>query len=487
MGMLRAVKLLASVGLSVAVASCVLLLTWTPSAGPRKAQAATGRPNFVFVLTDDMRYDDLSYMPKTRSLLEGKGMAFDNALVSNPLCTPSRASILRGQYPHNTGVWTNKPTSPDGGEPAFRANGDDQDSLATRLQGAGYSTGLFGKYMNHYSDTYIPPGWDRWFTTYTFDYFDYKANDQGTVGRFGTASRDYATDVIKSKAVQFVSDSVARGEPFFAYVAPFAPHYPSTPAPRDEHDYDNTQAPRLPSFNEADVSDKPPWIQQLPELGQTKTASMDSRHEDRIETLQAVDDTVGKLVATLRNDGQLANTYIFFTSDNGEFYGEHRITNGKARPYEEAYRIPLLVRGPGVARGDRTAKMALNIDYAPTMLALAGEAQAPYFDGRPLTPLLDGTDPASWRIGSLIERRASNEGGGTPDSEGIRSENLSYVEYSTGEKELYDLSEDPYELTNEYDPDAPPTGMASRLKALKTCASDAVTPMVTCSVAEDGK
>jgi N-acetylglucosamine-6-sulfatase len=476
MGMLRTVKLLASVGLSVAVASSVLLYYW-----------ATGRPNFVFVLTDDMRKDDLAYMPKTRSLLEGKGMAFDNALVSCPLCSPSRASILRGQYPHNTGVWTNRPTSPDGGEPAFRAKGDDQDTLATRLQDAGYRTGLFGKYMNHYSGTYIPPGWERWFATYTFYYFDYKANDQGTVRRYGTASSDYATDVIKRQAVGFVSDSVARGEPFFAYVAPFAPHAPSTPAPRDVHDYDDTRAPRPPSFNEADVSDKPPWIQQFPQFGESGIATIDSRHENRVESLQAVDDTVGKLVSTLRDDGQLANTYIFFASDNGVFDGEHRIPGRKAKPYEEAYRVPLLVRGPGVARGHRTAKMALNIDYAPTMLDLAGAAQAPYFDGRPLTPLLDGTHPASWRIGSLIESHASSEGGDTPDSEGIRYESGSYVEYATGERELYDLSEDPYELTNEYDPDAPPTGLTSRLKALKTCAADAVAPAVTCRAAEDGK
>jgi len=151
MGILRAVKLLASVGLSVAVASSVLLFSWAPSEGPRQAQAATSRPNIVFILVDDMRKHDLKYMPKTRALLQSKGMTFENAFVSNALCAPSRATIMRGQYSHNTGVWSNSPDS--GGWLAYQQNGNEEDNVATRLQGAGYRTALFGKYLNGYTKT----------------------------------------------------------------------------------------------------------------------------------------------------------------------------------------------------------------------------------------------------------------------------------------------------------------------------------------------
>src|SRR3954454_17002381 len=160
MGILRAVKLLASVGLSVAVASSVLLFSWAPSEGPRKAQAATSRPNIVFILVDDMRKHDLKYMPKTRALLQSKGMTFENAFVSNALCAPSRATIMRGQYSHNTGVWSNSPTdSPSttiGGRQAYQENGNEADNVATRLQSAGYRTALFGKYLNGYNTTEVP-------------------------------------------------------------------------------------------------------------------------------------------------------------------------------------------------------------------------------------------------------------------------------------------------------------------------------------------
>jgi N-acetylglucosamine-6-sulfatase len=486
--MIRAIKLLALVGLSVAVASSALLFSWAFGTGFRKARASGGRPNFLFVLTDDMRKDDLAYMPKTRALLKDKGTSFSDALVTSPLCSPSRASILRGQYPHNTGVWTNSTNDPAGGEPAFRANKDDQDDLATRLHDAGYRTALIGKYINGYQGTDVPPGWDRFFALEDFQkYFDYDVNDNGTIKHYGTAPSDYATDVISDHANAFVSDSVAQGSPFFAYVATNAPHAPSIPAPRDKGTFANTRWSRAPSFNEADVSDKPPWIQELPTFDAAGITAIDSRHEKRVESLQAVDDMVARLLTTLRSDGQLGNTYVFFTSDNGAFYGEHRIPAGKARPYEEAYRVPLLVRGPTVPSGASVNRLALNTDYAPTMLDLARAPAAPYFDGRPLTPLLDGTAPSSWRTAALIEGHSSNESKGTPDDEGIRTADRSYFEYATGERELYDLAKDPYELANVYDPAAEPAGLASRLRALKTCAADAVAPEVTCRAAEDGK
>src|SRR5918993_1028360 len=219
-----------------------------PAGSMHKARAQTGpaRPNFVFILTDDMRKDDLAYMPKTRSLLKRGGMSFQNAFVSHALCAPSRATIMRGQYSHNNGVWSNSatdsPTTSIGGWEAYQQNGDEADNVATRLDDAGYRTGLFGKYMNRYADTsYIPQGWDRWFAAATLGdpkYFDYDVSNNGTTRHYGTLEGDYLTDVLSTKTDQFIATNVSQGIPFFAYVAPIAPHAPATPAPRDAHDYD---------------------------------------------------------------------------------------------------------------------------------------------------------------------------------------------------------------------------------------------------------
>src|SRR5829696_621240 len=208
----------------------------------------------------------------------------------------------------------------------------------------------------------------------------------------------YSTDVLKRNVQEFIGSSAAQGKPFFAYVAPYAPHAPATPAPRDLHTFDPEKAPRLPSFNEANVSDKPPWIQSLRRFSSDDIANIDQRHEDRVESLQAVDDLVAAVVGTLGQQGVLSNTYIVFTSDNGWHHGEHRVQRGKGRPYEESVRVPLLIRGPGVAAGS-TDNLVLNTDYFPTFMDLA-EAETPtYVDGRTLLPLFPGpgSPPTSWR------------------------------------------------------------------------------------------
>ena len=250
------------------------------SADLRRAAAQTtpARPNIVFILTDDMRKDDLKYMHQTRSLLERGGMSFENAFVSNALCAPSRATIMRGQYSHGNGVWSNSstdsPTTATGGWEAYQKNGNQRDNVATRLHDAGYTTGLFGKYMNRYTNTTaVPRGWDRWFAASTIgvpEYFDYDVNDNGTKRHYGTSKSDYQTDVLSRETNAFIDNSASRSQPFFAYVAPIAPHVPAIPAPRDAHAYDGARAPRLPSFNEANVSDKPPWIRKLPRLTSDK-------------------------------------------------------------------------------------------------------------------------------------------------------------------------------------------------------------------------
>jgi N-acetylglucosamine-6-sulfatase len=229
--------LLASVALAVGM---IFFGSYVGAANSmRKAKAQTApKPNIVFILTDDMRKDDLAYMPKTRSLLEGKGMSFKNAFVSNSLCCPSRATIMRGQYSHNNGVWSNIPTtdpSTSGGWRTYKRVGDELDNVATRLDDAGYRTALFGKYLNKYYDktSSVPPGWDRWFANVGSGllYFDYDINDNGTIRHFGTNDSDYKTDVLSRKTNAFITNS-APGGPFFAYVAPVAPHMPAPPLPR---------------------------------------------------------------------------------------------------------------------------------------------------------------------------------------------------------------------------------------------------------------
>ena len=477
---------------SASVALVVLLALGLSGSTPTDAQVRTAKPNIVFILTDDMRKDDLKYMPKTRSVLKAKGMSFSNAFVSNPLCCPARATIMRGQYAHNTGVWSNMVNTSEGGWKAYRNNGLEQDNVATRLDAAGYKTGLFGKYLNGYNqgNTYVPPGWDRWFGAGAYRYFDYDANDQGTIRHFGDS--DYVTDVVREKAKTFISTSAAQGKPFFAYVAPIAPHAPATPAPRDRHSYDDLKAPRPPSFNEKGVSEKPPWIRSRPRLTPDKIAKIDKRHEARVETLQSLDDLVAGIVRKLKDRGVRGNTYVLFTSDNGLAQGEHRRPAGKANPYEEDVRMPLLVRGPRVAAGSNTSKLALNTDYLPTFADLACSSSNPCDnqnwryapDGRSLVPVLKG-NATNWRSAVLLEGHQGPWKHAVPAYAGIRTvgahEERKYLEYETGERELYYLGANPYEVNNRYPATMPSAELVTRLQALKTCAAD------SCRAAEDGQ
>jgi N-acetylglucosamine-6-sulfatase len=474
------------------------------------AQTASPQPNIIFILTDDMRKDELNtYMPKTTTKLVTKGMSFSNAFVSNALCCPSRGTIMRGQYAHNTDVWFNNnvfdpdPNVRDGGWLGYNGNGYESDNVATRLQDAGYSTGLFGKYLNGYGattvPTTVPPGWDDWFAFKQAQYYNYDVNDNGTIKHFGTTNSDYSTDVLRREVQQFIGANATQGKPFFAYVAPYAPHAPATPAPRDRHTFDTEKAPRLASFNEADVSDKPPWIQSLRRLTSTDIANIDQRHENRVESLQTVDDLVAAVVSKLAAEDVLSNTYIVFTSDNGFHHGEHRIQRGKGRPYEEDIRVPLVIRGPDVQRHSSTDKLVLNTDYLPTFIDLAGAQTPSYVDGRSLLPVLTGSATTSWRTAILTEGRKYSADPEIPvdrNYNGIRTSTSKYIEYEGGSRELYNLTPgaDPDELTNTYysaDPTVPPRrDLKARLDALKGCQpqDDSTTPEVEtpCQAAEGG-
>jgi arylsulfatase A-like enzyme len=431
---------------------------------------------------------------------------------------------LRGQYAHSHGVLSN--AGDNGGFPAFYRLGNEDSTVATWLQDAGYRTALIGKYLNRYpkgaKQNHMPPGWDEWsaFTASDEDeggsyYSSYALNEDGTIVRYGQQPSDYSTDVLAVKATNFVDRMAAAGDPFFLYLAPYAPHGPSTPASRHTETFAEARAPRVLSFDEADVSDKPAWVQALPALSDDEIALIDDRYQRRLRSLLAVDEMVASLVGSLDAAGVLDNTYIVFTSDNGYHLGEHGLPLGKQSPYEESIHVPLIVRGPGVADGAVVDSIALNIDLAPTFAELANVSPPDFVDGRSLVPLLGGDPPAEWRHGFLVEhydRTRPDQWGGpgsaslgaTHDDRGtlvreegdtiagvtpidsppylaLRTERYLYVEYANGERELYDMQTDPHQLQNlaaTADPELV-AELAANLDHLRLCTG------AECRIAED--
>jgi arylsulfatase A-like enzyme len=454
---------------AVALRDCLLglLRTWIDRVVPNPQPL---RPNILFILSDDQRWDttDATHsttgafiMPRLRAELGDSGVEFTNAYMTTPLCCPSRSSILRGSYAHRTGVYKN--SGINGGADDF----DDTSSIATWLQAAGYRTSLIGKYLNGYSGLwttpnppYVPPGWTEWRGMKTVKYFDYIFVEPNGVGGYaevpyGHADADYLTDVMREKAKTFISQSVAAGEPFFLYLAFKAPHAPFQAAPRHEGKFQNLPPWRPPSYNEADVSDKPTWLQSRP---LENSAELDQIRIDQLEMVQAVDEAIGGsttygitgIMQHLRDLGVADNTIVIYFADNGWYWGEHRL-RAKNNPYEEAIRSPMFVRFPKLAPLKRTdTRFALNIDIAPTLAELAGVAIPISHDGVSLVRVLDGTAP-SWRTDFLTEGWPQSHPWGT-----VHEGQWKYTEIpntpgspsTTFQRELYDLVADPYELTN---------------------------------------
>ncbi len=429
-----------------------------------EARTEPAKPNIVLILTDDEDVAAHAHMPKTKSLIADEGVTFDNFFVSYPFCCPSRASILRGQYGHNTGVLGNE--LPYGGYKKMRDLGLESSTLATWLAEAGYRTAMLGKHLNGYEPERdgVPPGWRDWYVASSWAHasFNYVINENGKVVRYGNEPKDYLNDVLTGKAVKVIKEAAKAAQPFFLYVLPLTPHSPSTAAPRHKGMFADAKLPRSPAFDEEDVSDKPALIQALPRLDEATVAFMEDEYRRRLASLQAIDDMVETVVKTLTQIGQLDNTYIIYSSDNGFTIGEHRLPAGKVYPYDENLRVPMVMRGPGVPKGVRIEAMTLNIDLAPTFAAIAGAETPDFIDGRSFLPLL--SDPSSpWRQSFLLERRQLEEQmlalarrQGVTDEEllraadynGLRTSDLVYIEYGTGERELYDMVADPHQLAN---------------------------------------
>jgi N-acetylglucosamine-6-sulfatase len=425
--------------------------------------AALGRPNIVFVLTDDLSMDLLRFMPNVQAM-QVRGLTFNDYYVSDSLCCPSRSSIFSGNFPHDTHVFGN--VGPEGGFHAFYNRGEEQHTFAVALQQAGYRTAMMGKYLNGYLDgpggprdvpaTYVPPGWSEWDVAgQAYPEFNYRLNENGTLRRYGDQPSDYLTDVLARKGVSFINSSAASGQPFFLELATFAPHFPYTPAPRNANDFPGLTAPHPPSFNVLPTH-APAWLADHPPLTPGQIDRINSVFRKRAQAVQAVDDMIGRVEQALSANGVARNTYLVFSSDNGLHTGEYRLMPGKMTAFDTDIRVPLVVVGPGVAAGE-TSAMAENVDLAKTFAAIGGTTLPS--DGHSLLPALQGQTPDDWRNAILVEHHGPDLRGIDPDFqqtssgnprtyEAMRTHRFLYVEYDNGEREFYDLSQDPFELQN---------------------------------------
>jgi N-acetylglucosamine-6-sulfatase len=439
----------------------------------------TVQPNIVLILTDDQRYDELDHMPTVQDELIGKGIDFTDGFVVNPLCCPSRTTILTGKYSHGTDVYSN--VYPHGAYRTFvRTYHEDQSTVATWLHAGGYHTGLVGKYLNGYSvkkAASISPGWDVWDALTlnggnggegTGGYYDYYMSIQGTPTYFGTADSNYSTDVLSNYATDFIQEAPT-DQPLFLYFAPRAPHGPATPPARYSDALTDVPPLRPPSYNEENVGDKPAYIRAISPWSDSLKASQDALHLRQYQSLLAVDDAVGNILQSLQSTGRLQDTLIVFASDNGLNFGEHRWL-GKKVPYEESIRVPIIARYDAITQQTPVTetRQVLNLDFAPTFAAAAGVA-APGSEGRSFLPLLDDS-ASTWRTDFLIEH-LDPKVVKVPAYCAVRNERYLYVKYQTGEEELYDVTADPYELDNQAGNPSPPfpavkASMYSRLKEL---------------------
>jgi N-acetylglucosamine-6-sulfatase len=406
-----------------------------------------GRPNILVVMTDDQAQADVAKMPNVKSLLAAQGTTFADAVDSFPLCCPSRATFITGQYAHNHGVAGN--FFPYGWY-GMKHRGN---ILPAWLQKAGYNTALIGKWLNGYGakDAHgeVPKGFDTWrglLDASAYDYQNFVMNQNGHLKTWGDADfarklvefanievtpnpsglqgvfdklhdlfgpapytywgandpKDYSPDVTGRITEDLVRSQRHSKKPFFIWWAPAAPHREDVattlmgrpgrdprPAPRYASKSSRYKLPKPPSFNEADFADKPSnMTKAAPVMTQQQVDQLQLDYEGRIGSLLAVDDHVKKLVGILRKTGQLKNTMIVFLSDNGWLQGQHRVTGDKFLPYEESVRIPLIVRGPGVPAGETVRGQVSNIDFAPTLVDVAKAKAGRLMDGVSLVPTI---------------------------------------------------------------------------------------------------
>jgi N-acetylglucosamine-6-sulfatase len=516
-------------GRPAASALALLLAVALASSGPAATPAAAGgaqRPNVIVVLTDDQSVAEMNAetMPRTMAAIAGHGTSFESSVVSSPLCCPSRAGFLTGEYPHNSGVFDN--------EPGYAALIDKPSTIYPWLQAAGYRTGHVGRFLLNY-DRATPPGGD-WETDGGFapppgldDWFGYVGaatlyhgatfSDNGASVVEGRGKPGYTTRVMNRQALEFIDQARSDPRPYFLMLAHVAPHAAQTTGPGPcgvgglpipdggkLGRWSDAPLPKPPSFDEANVADKPNWIRTRPHLGHRRRAGLKLGWRCANASLSTVDDGVAQIVRELRHQGELDRTAIFVTSDNGYLFGEHRVFLNKVYPYEEALRVPLLARLPPALAGRhgqpaQVPALVNNLDLTATILDLAGASPCTAagdcrtLDGRSLLPLLEGRKPDWVKGRALLFQIGQNRTCGELPERGlhnfydaVRTRRFVYIEHNrvnpeTGacdrpEYELYDLKQDPYQLRSiavnpaQRAPSPRQASLARRLAALRDCA-----------------
>ena len=413
-------------------------------------------PNIILIVTDDMDIDSIKKMPKLQSLLVDNGVTFTNAFVSSPVCIPSRASILKGQYMHTHGVI--------GAKEAAKLTSDNT-TLAAILHDNGYRTAMMGKYFNGFKPKSIPYGWDEWNEIITDNvYYNYKLRENDKYVDYGNNKEDYISDVFKNKAIDFIKNS-DQSHPFFLYFSTVAPHVPVISAEEFKNLFENEKI----SFSfEDDLSDKPAWVRNFYakneyfdkpffSIHKTDTKKAEKWYRNRWRTLQSIDNSILAITDTLRDRNQINNTYIFFVSDNGGGLSKHIQVGAKLSPYEEGIHVPFIAFGPSIPKNEKRNHVVSTVDLLPTIAEIAGINFPDKIDGLSLLPVLakKTVEKEKWRESVVVELGAIDELSWTwrsvpPMYRILRAEKYKYIEYITGEKEYYDLIADPNEMTNLY-------------------------------------
>ncbi|XP_015208811.2 N-acetylglucosamine-6-sulfatase isoform X1 [Lepisosteus oculatus] len=459
---------------------------WFPTYS--RVEATFHRPNIVLILADDLDVAIGGMIPlkKTKKLIGEAGISFTNAYVASPLCCPSRASILTGKYPHNHMV-VNNTLEGNCSSPAWQKRHEPNTFPALLSRHAQYQTFFAGKYLNEYGNSeaggidHVPPGWDHWFgLEKNSKYYNYTLSVNGKARKHGeNYSKDYLTDVLANASLNFL-EYKSSSRPFFLMISTPAPHSPWTAAPQYEKSFAGVRAPREANF---DVHGKGKhWLirQARTPMSNSSVQFLDDVYRRRWQTLLSVDDLVEKLVQHLDTSGELQNTYIFFTSDNGYHTGQFSLPVDKRQLYEFDIKVPLLVRGPGIKPNQTCQMLVANIDLGPTIMDIAGHSVNPtQMDGMSFLPLMSGQgNNVTWRTDVLLEY--NGEGGDVGDPScpvlgpGVsqcfpdcvcedasnntytcvrtlaEGANLQYCEFEDSELfvEVYNLTADPFQLIN---------------------------------------
>jgi arylsulfatase A-like enzyme len=458
------------------------------------SQAPKRRPNIVLIMTDDQTLESLRVLTNVDRLITKQGTNFTHYYASFPNCCPSRATLLTGQFSHNNGVRDNVP--PFGS--VHNLKGD--EVLPVWLKRAGYYTAHVGKYLNGWGgngDIAAPKGWDHWFGLIdptTYKYYNFSISSDGARRDYGATPGEYQTDVLGAEVVRIIEERAGRRtpgspeQPWFVSWAPLAPHAQATetasgetsdksegiastfptPAEKYKGTFANEPLPHPPSFNQVDTSKMPTFFRERLPMQPPNELLVQQEYRQELETLKSVDEWVGNIFAMLEKTGQLDNTVVMFTSDNGFYHGEHRLTFLKVFLYEEGVHLPLIVRGPGFPKGANIDAVAGNVDLAPTIMKMAGATSPLVLDGRDLGAVALDPSRGAGR-GMLLENLTRS---GSSHSEGIHTDRYVYITNERNEEELYDLQSDPFQIDNRIDDPALKSikdDLAQRTRKAKGC------------------